>query len=62
MSITEALWEFFLSMGFASITWQQIVMLVISCVLIYLALVKGFEPLLLLPIAFCMLLANFPLA
>lgn len=62
MSITEALWEFFLSMGFASITWQQIVMLVISCVLIYLALVKGFEPLLLLPIAFGMLLANLPLA
>lgn len=62
MSITEALWEFFLSMGFAAITWQQAVMLGISCVLIYLALVKGFEPLLLLPIAFGMLLANLPLA
>lgn len=37
-------------------------MLGISCVLIYLALVKGFEPLLLLPIAFGMLLANLPLA
>lgn len=62
MSIVEALWEFFLSMGFASMTWQQAVMLVVSCVLIYLALVKGFEPLLLLPIAFGMLLANLPLA
>lgn len=62
MSIVEALWEFFLSMGFASMTWQQGVMLVVSCVLIYLALVKGFEPLLLLPIAFGMLLANLPLA
>lgn len=62
MSIIEALWEFFLSMGFASMTWQQGLMLVISCVLIYLALVKGFEPLLLLPIAFGMLLANLPLA
>lgn len=61
MSIMEALWEFFLTMGFASITWQQIVMLIVSCVLIYLALVKGFEPLLLLPIAFGMLLANLPL-
>ena len=49
-------------MGFAAITWQQAVMLVVSCVLIYLALVKGFEPLLLLPIAFGMLLANLPLA
>ncbi len=62
MSIIEALWEFFLSMGFASMTWQQGVMIVVSCVLIYLALVKGFEPLLLLPIAFGMLLANLPLA
>ncbi len=61
MSIMEALWEFFLTMGFASITWQQAVMLIVSCVLIYLALVKGFEPLLLLPIAFGMLLANLPL-
>lgn len=62
MSVTEALWEFFLSMGFAAMTWQQMVMIGISCVLIYLALVKGFEPLLLLPIAFGMLLANLPLA
>ncbi len=61
MSIMEALWEFFLTMGFASITWQQAVMLIVSSVLIYLALVKGFEPLLLLPIAFGMLLANLPL-
>lgn len=40
----------------------QIVMIVIACVLIYLAIKKGFEPLLLLPIAFGMLLANLPLA
>lgn len=49
-------------MGFTVITWQQAVMLTISCILIYLALKKGFEPLLLVPIAFGMLLANLPMA
>ncbi|MDR2771254.1 MAG: sodium ion-translocating decarboxylase subunit beta [Clostridiales Family XIII bacterium] len=47
--------------GFASLSWQALVMLCVSCVLIYLAIVKKFEPLLLLPIAFGMLLANLPL-
>lgn len=42
--------------------WKTVVMLCISLVLIYLAIVKEFEPLLLLPIAFGMLLANLPLA
>ncbi len=40
--------------------WKCIVMILISCVLMYLAIVKGFEPLLLLPIAFGMLLTNLP--
>ena len=48
--------------GFTSMSWQQLVMLAVSCVLIYLAIVKKFEPLLLLPIAFGVLLANLPLA
>ena len=47
--------------GFAALTWQHFVMLVIACVLIYLAVARKFEPLLLLPIAFGVLLANFPL-
>lgn len=47
--------------GFVALTWQALVMMIVSCVLIYLAIVKRFEPLLLLPIAFGMLLANFPL-
>ena len=41
--------------------WQVLIMIVIACVLLYLAIVKQFEPLLLLPIAFGMLLANLPL-
>ncbi|MBE6552996.1 MAG: sodium ion-translocating decarboxylase subunit beta [Ruminococcaceae bacterium] len=40
--------------------WQTIVMLAIVCVLVYLAIVKKFEPLLLLPIAIGMLLTNLP--
>ena len=42
--------------------WQLLVMYAIVAVLIYLAIVKGFEPLLLLPIGFGALLANIPLA
>lgn len=42
--------------------WQNYVMIGISCILLYLAIAKKFEPLLLLPIAFGMLLANLPLA
>lgn len=53
------IWE---TSGFNAITWQQGIMIAVSCVLVYLAVVKKFEPLLLLPIAFGVLLANLPLA
>ena len=46
--------------GFYGMTWQNGVMIVVSFVLIYLAIHKKFEPLLLLPIAFGMLLTNLP--
>ncbi|MBQ9200964.1 MAG: sodium ion-translocating decarboxylase subunit beta [Bacteroidales bacterium] len=52
--------EFFQSMGFMNITWQQGAMLLISFFLLYLAIHKKYEPLLLLPIAFGMLLTNLP--
>ncbi|MDF2908857.1 MAG: glutaconyl-CoA decarboxylase beta subunit [Herbinix sp.] len=52
------LWE---ESGFASLTWQSLVMIVVACILMYLAIAKKFEPLLLLPIAFGVLLANLPL-
>ena len=52
------IWE---SSGFTALTWRELVMILISCVLFYLAIVKKFEPLLLLPISFGMLLANLPL-
>ena len=62
MSLWNELLKFYYSMGFTAMTWQQGVMIITSCVLIYLALKKGFEPLLLVPIAFGMLLANLPMA
>lgn len=46
--------------GFAALTWQQLVMILIAFILIYLAIKKEFEPLLLLPISFGVLLANLP--
>jgi len=58
----DTLTEVLKGSGFAAVTWQTIVMLIVSGVLIYLAIVKKFEPLLLLPIAFGMLLANLPLS
>ena len=48
--------------GFVAMTWQHVLMILISCVLIFLAIAKKFEPLLLLPIAFGILLANLPLS
>ena len=51
------LWE---SSGIANGGWENYVMILISFVLMYLAIVKKFEPLLLLPIAFGMFLINLP--
>ncbi len=48
----------FESSGLMNLTWQNYVMIAISCVLLYLAIKKQYEPLLLLPIAFGMLLVN----
>lgn len=54
--------EFFTNIGFMNLTWQQGVMLLVSFLLLYLAIKKQYEPLLLLPIAFGMLLTNLPQA
>lgn len=50
----------FYDMGFMNGSWQNYVMLLISFILMYLAIVKKFEPMLLLPIAFGMFLINLP--
>lgn len=58
----NAIKDILVTSGFASITIGQVIMIIISFVFIYFAVGKKFEPLLLLPIAFGMLLANLPLA
>ena len=68
MNIGEILLGLWNKSGFAQIItgfvssngWQNLVMLVVACVLLYLAIVKKFEPLLLLGIAFGCLLSNLP--
>ena len=58
--------EFFKGSGiagfFANGGWLNLIMIVVACVLLFLAIKKDFEPYLLLPIAFGMLLVNIPLA
>ena len=55
-----AILDFLKQTGFSMIAtnWQSVLMVIIACVLFFLAIVKKFEPLLLLPIAFGMLLTN----
>ncbi|MFH1638927.1 MAG: sodium ion-translocating decarboxylase subunit beta [Chloroflexota bacterium] len=47
--------------GFSSLTWQHAVMILIGCVLLYLGIVKEYEPLLLVPIGFGVILVNLPM-
>jgi len=58
----ETIINFLNQTGFSMIAdnWKVLVMIAVSCVLMYLAIVKKFEPMLLLPIAFGMLLTNLP--
>ena len=44
--------------AFFNLTWGNFVMIIVACFFLYLAIAKGFEPLLLVPIAFGMLLVN----
>ncbi len=58
----NAMYDFWASTGIYSLTLPSALMLFISFFLMYLAIQKGFEPLLLIPIAFGMFLANLPVA
>lgn len=57
LDMLKSLWD---STGFVQGTWQNYVMIAVSFVLFYLAIARKFEPLLLLPIAFGMLMVNIP--
>ncbi|MEE9256292.1 MAG: sodium ion-translocating decarboxylase subunit beta [bacterium] len=60
MSLSAAVSEFARATGFAHIAGGDALMITIACVLLFLAIQKGFEPLLLLPIGFGLLLSNLP--
>jgi sodium ion-translocating decarboxylase beta subunit len=57
----ELLGEFIHSTGFSHLTLPELAMIAIACGLLYLGIVRKYEPLLLVPISFGMLLANLPL-
>ena len=57
---TEVIGKILTGSGFAFLDIRTVIMLVIACVLLYMGIGKKFEPLLLVPIAFGMLLANLP--
>ena len=67
LSVSGSLGDFFGETGIAKIilgwaegNWRYLVMIAVGCLLLYLAIVKQFEPLLLLPIAMGMILTNIP--
>jgi len=60
MSAFDALGELWNATGISGLGWREIVMITVGLVLIYLAIAKRFEPLLLLPIGFGGILANVP--
>ena len=70
MEVLQGVWQAIYSIlansGFAFFFegdgWKNLVMILVSFVLLYLGIKKGFEPLLMIPIAFGMLLANLPMA
>jgi carboxybiotin decarboxylase len=62
MNLGYALKEFWMSTGLMNFTGGQIIMILVGLTLLYLAINKGFEPLLLVPIGFGAILSNIPLA
>ena len=63
MNVAETLSNLWISSGFANIVdFRQIIMIALACVLLYMGIVKKYEPLLLVGIAFGMLLANLPIS
>ena len=62
MNFVQSFSNLWLRTGLANFSWQQIVMILIGLIMIYLAIRKQYEPLLLLPIGFGGILANIPIA
>jgi sodium ion-translocating decarboxylase beta subunit len=60
--LLEQIINFIQTTGYVNITIKELIMIAVACFLLYLAIKKEYEPLLLVPISFGMLLANIPLA
>ena len=58
----QALTDLIRMSGLVHLTYKEIIMIIIACIFLYLAIKKGYEPYLLIPIAFGILLVNLPLA
>ena len=56
----QMLIQFWNATGFAAMTYKELIMILIACGFLYLAVKKGYEPYLLIPLAFGMLLVNLP--
>ena len=59
--IIDVFRDFFLSTGLFNLDLKSFAMIIVALIFIYLAIKKGFEPLLLVPIGFGMLLSNIPI-
>ena len=60
--MVQALTDLIRMSGLVHLTYKEIIMIIIACIFLYLAIKKGYEPYLLIPIAFGILLVNLPLA
>lgn len=60
--MVQALTDLIRMSGLVNLTYKEIIMIMIACIFLYLAIKKGYEPYLLIPIAFGILLVNLPLA
>ena len=58
MNVAQTFSNLLQQTAFFSMTWGNVVMIIVAFIYLYLAIAKGFEPLLLVPIAFGMLLVN----
>jgi len=57
----DIFWQFLQAGAFGNLDWGNLIMIVVGCVFIYLAITKDYEPLLLVPIGFGVLVGNIPM-
>ncbi|MEE3391997.1 MAG: sodium ion-translocating decarboxylase subunit beta, partial [Candidatus Cryptobacteroides sp.] len=60
-TVIESLQQFWHFTGFVNVTWQNLIMIAIGIGFIAIAIIKGWEPLLLVPIGFGMIIGNIPM-